>query len=136
MTFPSGNFDIVTGTTAIAVALLAAQGRAPRALLVAWNLLGSLLLAAILVIAIASLPLFHAFGQEPARLNTWIAYFPFVWLPAGLVTSALFGHALLFRRLHGAAERSRSAHRRSALGLVAVPSGRRSRPVGSGCAGP
>jgi len=99
MTFSGLNFDIVTGTSAIIVALLASRGYAPRWLLVSWNALGSLLLLAIMSIAVASLPLFRAFGDEPARVNTWVAYFPFVWLPAGLVAAALFGHVVLWRRL-------------------------------------
>jgi hypothetical protein len=99
MTYTGINFDIVTGTSAILVAALAARGLAPRWLLLAWNALGFLLLVAILVIALASLPTFAAFGSEPERLNTWVAYFPFVWLPAGLVSSAVLGHVLLWRRL-------------------------------------
>jgi glucan phosphoethanolaminetransferase (alkaline phosphatase superfamily) len=99
MTYTGWNFDIVTGVTAIIVALLAANNRAPRWLLVTWNALGSLLLLVVVVIALASLPLFHLFGNEAAQLNTWVAYFPFVWLPAVLVSSALFGHAVLWKRL-------------------------------------
>jgi hypothetical protein len=99
MTFTGANFDILTGISAILVAGLASYGRASRPLVLAFNLLGSALLFAIGAIAIASLPMFHAFGTEPARLNTWVADFPFVLLPAGLVSSALFGHILLWRRL-------------------------------------
>jgi len=99
MTYTGWNFDIVTGVTAIVVAVLAHKGRAPRWLVVMWNALGSLLLFVVVSIALASLPMVHAFGTEPAQLNTWVAYFPFVWLPAALVSSALFGHALLWRRL-------------------------------------
>lgn len=103
MTYTGSNFDIVTGATAVVVALLAWFEVAPRWLLVAWNALGTALLTLILGVAIASLPAFAAFGSEPARLNTWIAYFPFVWLPAGLVSAAVLGHVLLWRRLlsHG-----------------------------------
>ena len=102
MTYTGGNFDILTGISALVVATLAARGLAPRWLLLAWNALGSLLLVAILVIAVLSLPTFAVFGSEPARLNTWIAYFPFVWLPAGLVSAAVLGHVLLWRRLAAA----------------------------------
>jgi hypothetical protein len=103
MTFTGANFDIVSGTSALLVAASIASGRAPRWLVWGWNALGSLLLLAIIGVAIASLPRFHAFGSTPERLNTWVAYFPFVWLPAGLVASALLGHLLLWRRLlHGA----------------------------------
>lgn len=99
MTFTGANFDIVTGSTAIVVALLAARGYAPRWLLLAWNALGTVLLLTILGIAIASLPAFAAFGRAPERLNTWVAYFPYVWLPASLVSTAVLGHALLWRRI-------------------------------------
>jgi hypothetical protein len=108
MTYTGSNFDIVSGATALVVGGLAAWGRAPRSLLLAWNTLGSLLLVAILVIAVASLPAFAAFGQEPAQLNTWIAYFPYVWLPAGLVSAALLGHVLLWRRLLSRGMRGRA----------------------------
>jgi hypothetical protein len=99
MTYTGLNFDIVTGSTAILVALLAAYGAAPRWLIAAWNLLGSLLLLNIMAIAVASLPMFRAFGDDAAHVNSWVAYFPFVWLPASLVASALFGHAVLWRKL-------------------------------------
>jgi hypothetical protein len=99
MTYTGLNFDIVTGSTAIVVALLAALGSAPRWLIAAWNALGSLLLLNIMVVAVASLPIFRAFGDDAAHVNTWVAYFPFVWLPASLVASALFGHAVLWRKL-------------------------------------
>jgi hypothetical protein len=103
MTYTGFNFDIVSGLTALAVGGLALFGLAPRWLVLAWNALGSLLLATIVVIAVASLPQFQAFGHEPSRVNTWVAHFPFVWLPAGLVTAGLLGHVILWRRLlsHG-----------------------------------
>lgn len=103
MTFTGHNFDIVTGASAIVVAALAASGKAPRWLLVAWNALGSALLVTILVVAVVSLPTFGLYGKQPAQLNTWVAYFPYVWLPAGLVSGAVLGHVLLWRRLltHG-----------------------------------
>lgn len=103
MTFTGSNFDIVTGITALLVAALAARDLAPRWLLLAWNALGTLLLITILVIAVASLPTFGLFGRKPEQLNAWVAYFPYVWLPAGLVSGAVLGHVLLWRRLltHG-----------------------------------
>lgn len=97
MSFSGDNFDIVTGLTAIPVAWLAVRGHAPRGLLIAWNLLGSVLLTVIVVIAVASTPMFHAFG--PDRLNTWISFAPFVWLPGVLVPAALLGHLLIWRKL-------------------------------------
>jgi hypothetical protein len=107
MTFTGHNFDIVTGASALLVALalarLGAHHRGAHKLALAWNLIGTLLLAVIVVVAVASLPLFHANGEESAHLNTWVAYFPFVWLPAALVSAALFGHVVLWRHLLTAA---------------------------------
>jgi hypothetical protein len=97
MSYSGWNFDIVTGITAIAVGLAVLAGRAGRTLVTAWNILGSLLLVNIVAIAIASTPVFGAFG--PDRLNTWVAYPPFVWLPAVMVLAAAAGHALVFRAL-------------------------------------
>lgn len=101
MSFSGCNFDIVTGATAIVVGVLALRGAAPRWLLIAWNLMGSLLLLTIVAIAIASTPIFEFFGAEAHQLNTWIADPPYVWLPGVLVPSALLGHLLLWRRLRG-----------------------------------
>lgn len=97
MTFTGLNFDIATGISALLVATLAAKGLAPRALIVAFNLVGTTLLFVIGAVAIASLPAFKAFGSDPTLVNTWVARAPFVLLPAGLVASAVFGHLLLFR---------------------------------------
>lgn len=97
MSFSGWNFDILTGITAIPVAILAARGRAPRGVIAAWNLLGTVLLINIVSIAVASLPIFAAFG--PDRLNTWVADPPYVWLPGVLVPAALFGHILTWRKL-------------------------------------
>lgn len=109
MSYSGCNFDIVTGATALVVGTLAAWDRAPGWLLAAWNVLGSALLANILVVAVASMPVLAAFGREPERLNTWVAYFPFVWLPAGPVAAALLGHLLLWRRLLEGVMRGRAS---------------------------
>ncbi len=99
MTFSGWNFDIVTGATAVVVAVLVGLGRAPRALVIAWNAIGIGLLAVILGLAFASTPLVHAFGSEP-RATLWIVgYVPFVWLPAVLVLAAILGHIVVTRRL-------------------------------------
>jgi hypothetical protein len=99
MSFAGWNFDIVTGASAIVVAGLLIAGRAPRALVVAWNVLGMALLATIGAIAVASTPLVHAFGTAPAVVNTWVAEAPFVWLPTVFVTLAIAGHVVVTRRL-------------------------------------
>jgi hypothetical protein len=99
MSYSGWNFDIATGITALV--LLPIAGRVPRSLLRAWNLAGAFLLVVILAIAVASTPLVAAFGRD--RLNTFVAYPPYVWLPSVLVAAAIAGHILLFRRLSAAA---------------------------------
>ena len=97
MSYAGRNFDIVTGITALPVALLLALGFGGRRLAIAWNLLGSVLLLNIVSVAFLSTPTFALFGPE--RLNTWVAYAPFVWLPAVMVACALIGHLVIWRRL-------------------------------------
>lgn len=100
MSYSGYNFDIVTGAGAL---LLAAALRAgvvvPRAVLWAWNLWGFWCLAVIAVVAVASSPMVRAFGDDPAHLNTWVLHFPYVWLPAVLVTLALAGHVVVAKAL-------------------------------------
>jgi hypothetical protein len=97
MSYSGQNWDILTGLTAIAVAFAVARGWAGRATVLAWNVLGLVLLANIIAVALRSTPRFAAYG--PDRLNTWVAYPPFVWLPAVMVLLALAGHGVIFRAL-------------------------------------
>jgi hypothetical protein len=39
------------------------------------------------------------FGDAPGHVNTWVLYFPYVWLPAVLVTIAVAGHIVITRKL-------------------------------------
>ena len=97
MSYSGRNFDIVTGSTAIVVALLVAAGYAGRRLVAAWNVLGFALLVNIVVVAILSTPTFAFFGAD--RLNTFVTDVPFVWLPAVMVSAALAGHLIIARAL-------------------------------------
>lgn len=97
MSYSGWNLDVMTGATAIALAPAIRMGRAPRWLIATWNVLGLALLANVVTIAIASTPRFQAFG--PDRVNVWITYPPFVWLPAVMVLAALAGHLIIFRAL-------------------------------------
>ncbi len=99
MSFSGMNFDIVTGASAVVVAVLLALGKAPRTLVVAWNSLGLVLVLVVASIGIASTPVFHAFGTEPEQMNVWIGYFPFVWLPVVMVVAAIAGHIVIARKL-------------------------------------
>ncbi len=97
MTYSGRNFDIVTGVTAVAVALLVWSGRVGRRFVLAWNILGLVLLANVVTVAILGTPRFQYFGPE--HLNVWVTHPPFVWLPAVMVLAALAGHLVIFRAL-------------------------------------
>lgn len=97
MSYSGRNFDIVTGSTAIVVAAMVWAGRGGRGLVAAWNILGLALLLNIVTVAILSTPRFRYFGDD--RLNVFVMYPPFVWLPAVMVLAALAGHLLVFRAL-------------------------------------
>jgi hypothetical protein len=89
------NFDILTGLSAIPVAW-ALKRQAMPALAAAFSALGLTLLGIVLALAVASSPLVRAFGPH---VNTWVAYFPFVYLVTILVPAALIGQLLIIRAL-------------------------------------
>jgi hypothetical protein len=98
MSYSGLNFDIVTGITAIVVAVLLATGRAGIRTVRAWNWLGTLLLVNIIVIAALSAPMpWRVFREGP--VNVWITAAPYVWLPAVMVAFAILGHIVIFRAL-------------------------------------
>ena len=98
MSFEGWNFDVLTGLSAPLVGWLAAQGRIGRRGLLAWNCAGLALLANIVGIAVLSTPTpLRMFWNEPA--NTFIAGWPWLWLPGFLVPAALFGHLVSLRKL-------------------------------------
>lgn len=99
MSYSGYNFDIVTGATALVLSLALLKLQLPRAIVWLWNIMGFALLVTVVSIAIASFPLFAAFGTSADKLNTWVTYVPFVWLPAILVPIALWGHIVIARRL-------------------------------------
>lgn len=106
MSFSGYNFDIVTGITALIVGYLARDGRASRQLIFAWNVLGCILLAVIVTVAVLASPMIRAFGDDPAHVNSWIAHFPFIWLGTVLVAAAVFGHVVIFRALRASPDAS------------------------------
>jgi hypothetical protein len=98
MTFEGRNWDIVSGVSAVGIAWLAAKRQAPRWLILLWNCVGLGLLLNIVVIAVLSMPTsLRRFHNEPA--NTFITYFPYIWLPTFLVQLGLFGHLLVLQWL-------------------------------------
>jgi len=97
MSYSGRNWDILTGFTAGLLGLALRRWRLPRWVVMGWNVGGLLLLANVVGIAIVSTPILRWFGDD--RLNTWVAYPPFVWLPAVMVVAAWAGHLLVFRKL-------------------------------------
>ncbi|MEZ5291886.1 MAG: hypothetical protein R2745_12440 [Vicinamibacterales bacterium] len=94
------NFDILTGAGALGLWLLLRAGVAvPRAAVWAWNAWGLWCLAVITAIAVTTSPMVRAFGDDPRHVNTWVLFFPYVWLPAVLVLIALAGHLVIARAL-------------------------------------
>ena len=98
MSYSGRNFDILAGLTAIPVAWALHRGIGGRRLALTWNIFGAVLLINIIVVAAAATPVIAAFG--PDSLNTFVAYPPFVWLPAVLVLTAVTGHLMITRALY------------------------------------
>jgi hypothetical protein len=99
MSFEGRNFDIVTGVSAIVVAWLIARRKMPLWGVAVWNIGGVTLLANVLMVAMRSTPMVHAFGTDRAHLATFVAYFPYVWLPSVMVVAAIAGHVIVTRKL-------------------------------------
>ena len=97
MSYSGRNFDIVSGVTAVIVAVLVRAGAGGRLLAGAWNVLGLALLINVVTVAIVSTPRIRYFGDD--RVVTFVTYVPFVWLPAVMVLAALAGHLVIFRAL-------------------------------------
>jgi hypothetical protein len=98
MTYTGWNFDILTGIWALPVAWwLARGGRDAWKVARAWNIIGALLLANIVLIAVLSTPMVAAFGRD--RLNVWVLQPPYVWLPTLMVVCAMTGHLVIHRKL-------------------------------------
>jgi hypothetical protein len=98
MSYSGRNFDIVMGITAAILGLVLWKRALPRWIVQAWNVMGILLLANILTIAVLSTPLpIRRFFNEPA--NLWIKDAPYVWLPAVFVLLAIMGHVVVTRKL-------------------------------------
>jgi len=96
MSFTGYNFDIVSGATALPLALYAWRRPLPRPVIMLWNVTGQILLIVIAVVAFAATPVFRAFGDD--QVNTWVTEFPYVWI-AVMVAAALFGHVVTMRKL-------------------------------------
>lgn len=110
MSYSGYNFDIFTGLGALLLGLYLRTQTDPTHIspnispntqrwIWVWNIYGMTALLAVVSIALLSSPLLHIFGTEPAHVNTWVLYFPYIWLPSVLVTVALMGHIVITRKL-------------------------------------
>lgn len=100
LSFSGYNFDLITGIGALVLTVLfALRVPVPRWAVWLWNVWGLGCLGVIAFIAVATSPMVRAFGDAPQQVNTWVLFFPYVWLPVVLVTLALLGHLLVTRQL-------------------------------------
>ncbi len=98
MSYSGRNFDVISGVTAVLMTIWLVRGHPSSRVVFAWNTLGVVLLLNIVVIAMLSAPTpFRVFMNEPA--NVWITHAPWVWLPTVMVSAAIIGHVLVYRRL-------------------------------------
>ncbi len=99
MTFEGFNLDIVLGITALMAGyVFFARGRFRRMETFIWNIFGIVLLINIVFISVVSTPsIFRIFFNEPA--NTFIAYFPFIWIPGFIVPFALAMHLFSIKQV-------------------------------------
>jgi len=91
MTFEGRNYDIVMGITAPIIGYLFMKQKISKKILLAWNIVGLILVLFILFNGILSSELpFQQFGFE--QPNRGINYFPFVLLPATIVPIVIWTH--------------------------------------------
>ena len=98
LTFEGANFDIVIGLSAPVVAWLYARGRLGERQVLAWNILGILMLANIAIRAVLTAPgLLHLIATEVP--NRAFGTFPFMYIPGFMAPLALILHVLAIRAL-------------------------------------
>ena len=105
MTFEGWNYDILSGVLALIVGFLAFRNkRVNRPLLIAFNLIGLILLVNIVAIALLSLPTpVQRLGFD--QPNIAILYFPYIWLPTVVVPIVFFSHLASIWKLIGRRDR-------------------------------
>ncbi len=99
MTFYWLNQDIIVGLTALLGGhLFFREGWYLRFEAIIWNIFGILLLFNFFAIALLSTPSpFRVFLNEPA--NTFVANFPFIWIPGFIVPFAFAMHVFSLKQL-------------------------------------
>jgi hypothetical protein len=99
MTFEGRNFDFLAGISAPLIYYFGLVKRQWSAkIIIVWNVVALGLLLNIVVIAVLSMPTpIQQFGFE--QPNIALSYFPYVWLPFGLVPMVLYAHLVAIRQL-------------------------------------
>lgn len=102
MTFEGANFDIASGVLAIIVLIIAFRGgKVSRPLIIAFNIIGLILLGVIVTIAALSVqsPMQQMSFDQPNRA---VLFFPYVFLPTIIVPIVLASHLFaLYKSLRG-----------------------------------
>jgi hypothetical protein len=100
MTFEGANFDIISGIAGpLAGMLVQRNARGTRGIVIAYNILGLILLLNVLQVAVRSMP-------TPLRTYTnapdlsIVGTFPFIYLPVVLVVIAMAAHIFSLRQLY------------------------------------
>lgn len=97
MTFEGRNFDAFTAVSGLVLALLIKRKAAGKKVILAWNIVGLLLLLNVVVIAVLSAPgPFHVLKLQP--LNSLPFGWPSIWILFAVLV-ALASHLLVFRKL-------------------------------------
>jgi len=99
MTFEGRNFDIVMGISApLAFYLAHVKNKLDSRILLAWNILGIILVSNVVITGVLSVPApFQQFNFE--QPNIAVLYFPFNLLPSLVVPTVLFSHFAGIRQI-------------------------------------
>ena len=109
VTFEGRNFDIIMGLTALPVSWLIFKRNKSKKLLLAWNILGILLLMNVVIHGVLSLP--YPFQQISfEQPNLAMLYGPYNLLPGLIVPVVMFSHLAAIRKLLSSGERTNVIH--------------------------
>jgi hypothetical protein len=98
LTFEGRNFDIIMGLTALPVAWWVFKRKGSRKFLLAWNILGIILLMNVVIHGVLSVPLpIQQFAFE--QPNVAMLYAPYNLLPGVIVPIVMFSHLAAIRKL-------------------------------------
>ncbi|RZJ24869.1 MAG: hypothetical protein EOO48_14110 [Flavobacterium sp.] len=95
MSFHGRNFDMLIGITALPLAYWVRKKgeKATKNILLAWNILGLLMVSNVVIHGMLSAP--YPFQAMKLSMDNFIiGYFPVVWLPVFLVPTAYFFHII------------------------------------------